>query len=387
MVKGLLRRSTVMLGVLIASAASEVLALEGHVFFPIEPCRIADTRLAGGPLASGETRSFNVVGASLDYSSQGGSPTGCGIPGFASGVPQVSAVVFNIVAVQPTAQGFLTAFPGDSSQPPSSTLNYQNFANLSPPHPFDIANGAVIPVRQDSPGNDIKIFAQTATGVVIDVTGYFMDLGQQTVGGATGATGPSGPSGPQGPSGPSGPSGPLGPSGPQGIQGIPGENGPSGPSGPGGPQGASGPSGPSGPQGPVGATGPAGSGAGATIFSGRVASIPPSGTKWGAPVGLSVAGNTFGLVATRNANTACTASNLSVLLNAAPGGTKSRTFSLSLNNGNASALACTIAGAATSCPSAATQVVNPGDLLGIRLDTSSGGPGGTVIFFGFDCQQ
>src|SRR5439155_11294970 len=115
MVKCLFRRSTVMLGVLVASAASEVLALQGNVFTPVEPCRIADTRVSGGPIAGGDTRAFNVVGASLDYSSQGGSATGCGIPGFASGVPQVSAVVLNVVAVQPTAQGFLTIFPGDSS--------------------------------------------------------------------------------------------------------------------------------------------------------------------------------------------------------------------------------------------------------------------------------
>src|SRR5258706_13239493 len=64
------------------------------VYPPVTPCRIIDTRLAGGPIAGGTTRSFRVTGT--DLSAQGGSATGCGIP---SG--PATAAVINFVAVNP----------------------------------------------------------------------------------------------------------------------------------------------------------------------------------------------------------------------------------------------------------------------------------------------
>src|SRR5712692_3734912 len=47
------------------------------VYFPVTPCRLVDTRLAGGPIAAGFTRSF-VMNGSL--TGQGGNASGCGIP-------------------------------------------------------------------------------------------------------------------------------------------------------------------------------------------------------------------------------------------------------------------------------------------------------------------
>jgi len=48
------------------------------VYTPVTPCRIIDTRLAGGAIGAGTTRSFLVTGT--DLSSQGGSGTGCNVP-------------------------------------------------------------------------------------------------------------------------------------------------------------------------------------------------------------------------------------------------------------------------------------------------------------------
>ena len=46
------------------------------VYTPLTPCRIIDTRVAGGAIAAGATRDFLVTGTS--FASQGGSATGCG---------------------------------------------------------------------------------------------------------------------------------------------------------------------------------------------------------------------------------------------------------------------------------------------------------------------
>lgn len=52
------------------------------VFTPVSPCRIIDTRLAGGAFLPGGIRSYNVWGA---VSAQGGNPAGCPSP---SGEPR-----------------------------------------------------------------------------------------------------------------------------------------------------------------------------------------------------------------------------------------------------------------------------------------------------------
>src|SRR5215510_10918737 len=69
------------------------------VYFTVPPCRIADTRLAGGPLAAGSTRDFHVVGTGL--ATQGGSSSGCGIPTTAR------AAMVNLTAVNPAGPGDL----------------------------------------------------------------------------------------------------------------------------------------------------------------------------------------------------------------------------------------------------------------------------------------
>ncbi len=47
------------------------------VFTPVTPCRIIDTRLAGGPIAGGTTRNFAVAGAA-GFAAQGGMPRAAG---------------------------------------------------------------------------------------------------------------------------------------------------------------------------------------------------------------------------------------------------------------------------------------------------------------------
>src|SRR4029079_11826459 len=66
------------------------------VFNPINPCRMIDTRIAGQPLTgilvAGSPRTFFV--AASDYTTQGGNPAGCGMPGFVDdGSGNLSTVV------------------------------------------------------------------------------------------------------------------------------------------------------------------------------------------------------------------------------------------------------------------------------------------------------
>jgi Chaperone of endosialidase len=138
-------------------------------------CRLIDTRvtsLGDRPLAANETRGFNVFGSNL--SSQGGSNTGCGIPGLTGdGAPNAVSIVVNIVAVKPQGLGNLQAWAGDIAKPAHpSVVNYQ----LLNPH-LNIANEVIIGVRTTGTlgnGNDIEMAANSAgTEIVVDVVGYF----------------------------------------------------------------------------------------------------------------------------------------------------------------------------------------------------------------------
>ncbi len=149
------------------------------IYTTIQPCRIVDTRQpgAGGSLMPGVNRTFNVVGVGSPGSlmSQGGNPNGCPIPGFvAAGFPRVLAIAVNLVAVGPSGAGDILAWPSDQTQPAASVLNYASVTGLN------IANAVILPVRQDTQGNDITVKAQiSGTHLVGDVLGYFVSFSKR----------------------------------------------------------------------------------------------------------------------------------------------------------------------------------------------------------------
>lgn len=160
------------LGVCALAAVPCVAQAQQQVYTAVNPCRIVDTRVsAAGPLTPGVPRTFNVVGSTADFPAQGGTVGGCGIPGFAGPTPQATAVVFNFVAANPQGAGNLRAWATDQMVPNASVLNYAQVPGLN------IANGLVVPVRQDSAGNDLSVQADVSgTQLVIDVVGYFKPL-------------------------------------------------------------------------------------------------------------------------------------------------------------------------------------------------------------------
>jgi hypothetical protein len=134
------------------------------VFNPVVPCRIIDTRLAGGPINGGTQRGFLAAGT--DYSAQGGFAGSCGIP-----FGPATAVFVNLVAVNPAGPGDLLAFPFPAAAPLSSVINYASVPGLN------IANGIVLATCDPSVSTctfDFTIQAHVnATDLVADVMGYF----------------------------------------------------------------------------------------------------------------------------------------------------------------------------------------------------------------------
>lgn len=137
------------------------------VFVPLAPCRIIDTRVAGGRLMPGVVRDFQVVGTD-EFLPQGGTGGGCGIPA-GTAVPSSPAVVVNFVAVSPAGPGNLRAWAWGQPIPNASVLNYAVVPGLA------IANGVIVPIAGTSAvPADLHIQADVnSTHVVADITGYF----------------------------------------------------------------------------------------------------------------------------------------------------------------------------------------------------------------------
>jgi len=118
-------------------------------FYPVTPCRVADTRNPpgglGGPYLKGNTsREFPVLSSS------------CGLP------PTARAYSMNFTAVPHGPLGYLTVWPSDQSQPLVSTLNAYTGQVT--------ANAAIVPAASNG---DISAFVTNDSDLVIDVNGYF----------------------------------------------------------------------------------------------------------------------------------------------------------------------------------------------------------------------
>src|SRR5262249_15014691 len=119
------------------------------LFYPLTPCRVADTRNPPGPLSGpiltgGETRAFPILSSA------------CGIPATAQAYVLITTVV-------PSGfLAYLTLWPAGTTQPFVSTLNAYDGQVT--------ANMAIVPAGT---GGGINAFATQNTHLVLDVTGYF----------------------------------------------------------------------------------------------------------------------------------------------------------------------------------------------------------------------
>ena len=144
-----------MLAKALGTAASDL------VYTPVTPCRILDTRVAGGTLAAGFTRDFNaVVGSGGNFSAQGGSATDCGV--VAAGQ---AAVVINLTAVTPNGAGFATAYPFGTTRPLASSVNYTAGAIVN--------NSIVVKLPTPLTTKDFTVYTFASSDFVADIVGTY----------------------------------------------------------------------------------------------------------------------------------------------------------------------------------------------------------------------
>ncbi len=125
-------------------------------FYPLTPCRVADTRKSNFPpglgppsLSAGVERQFPILNA-----------TSCDIPSSAA------AYSLNFTVVPSGTLGYLTVWPTGQTRPTVSTLN-DVLGNV-------IANAAIVVAGT---GSDVSAYATNNTDLVIDINGYFAPAG------------------------------------------------------------------------------------------------------------------------------------------------------------------------------------------------------------------
>jgi hypothetical protein len=131
------------------------------VYVPVTPCRIIDTRVAGGAIAANTTRGFDVTSAA-NYAAQGGENSNCNGVGAAG---SFAAAAINFTVVTPGAAGYITAFPFGAAQPLAATVNYTA---------GDIrGNFAVVKLDQGAAANELSVYTFAQTHLVADIVGYY----------------------------------------------------------------------------------------------------------------------------------------------------------------------------------------------------------------------
>jgi len=134
------------------------------VYVPVTPCRIIDTRVAGGAIAANTTRDFDVTQEAspiTSYAGQGGDASNCGIGNQGA----FAAAVINFTVVTPGAAGYITAFPSGTTQPLAATVNYTA---------GDIrGNLAIVKLSQTAAANELSVYTFAQTHLVADVVGFF----------------------------------------------------------------------------------------------------------------------------------------------------------------------------------------------------------------------
>ena len=125
-------------------------------FYPLPPCRVADTRFSTYPpglgppyLSGGQERDFPILNA-----------TTCNIPSTAV------AYSLNFAVVPRGPLGYMTVWPTGEPRPTVSTLN-------DIPGQI-IANAAIVGAGT---GGEVSVYPSNDTDLVIDINGYFAAAG------------------------------------------------------------------------------------------------------------------------------------------------------------------------------------------------------------------
>ncbi|MCB0962790.1 MAG: hypothetical protein KDA98_05700, partial [Acidimicrobiales bacterium] len=152
----------------LAQGAITSVATPTSGYVPITPCRVLDTRIAGGKLDDREIREVLITVDGL-IGAQGGKPDGCNIPG------GIAAVEASITAVDPDDSGFFRAWPATESMPNATFLNFDRGMDITNTGSVTIdavLSGAAL--SGGGPASELKIrdFGG-ASHYVIDIQGYY----------------------------------------------------------------------------------------------------------------------------------------------------------------------------------------------------------------------
>ena len=132
------------------------------VYVPVTPCRILDTRVAGGSIPANSFRDFDLTDV-VRFAPQGGDTSNCNVGDKGS----FAAAAINFTVVTPSAGGYITAFPFLASQPTAATINYGA---------GDIRNGlAIVRLDQSAATYEFSVYSFAQTHLVADVVGYFRE--------------------------------------------------------------------------------------------------------------------------------------------------------------------------------------------------------------------
>lgn len=118
----------------------------GLAFYPLAPCRVADTRQSAGGFSG--TRQFNPRNS------------GCNVPATAR------AYSLNTTVVPSGPLPYLTMYPAGQSVPTVSTLNALSGGI--------VANAAIVPAGTDGA---VNVFNAAISDVILDINGYFAPTG------------------------------------------------------------------------------------------------------------------------------------------------------------------------------------------------------------------
>jgi hypothetical protein len=130
------------------------------IYVPVAPCRLVDTRVAGGKVAAGALRNFKARGNG-SFAAQGGSTTGCRLPANAA------SMSITVVGVNPASAGYLRSWAFSTAEPLSSFMNLAKNVTLAGFTNQDLAQ----------PGALFDFTIRNGAGalhVVVDVTGYYI---------------------------------------------------------------------------------------------------------------------------------------------------------------------------------------------------------------------
>ena len=134
------------------------------VYYPITPCRYADTRNVGGPLVAGVPRAFDLANTGSPYGGSGACNPKSAVGG---NEDLIGALAINVTIISPTAApGFVGARPAGSSAVTSLVNWYNAGAGVQ------AANAAIVTTDQSVGANEIEFFG-SPTEFIVDVFGVF----------------------------------------------------------------------------------------------------------------------------------------------------------------------------------------------------------------------